>query len=169
MPSMRMARMQLTQNFSLQEFLKSSTADDLNIIEQYNPHQEVINNLQQLCEHVLQPARAYTRVMKVTSGYRCQRLNKAVGGASTSQHREGKAADIQLSTPEETFGLGVVIIRLGLPFDQMIFEYGDDLTKPAWLHVSWSDSPRQEVLRKEPNKPYKRLTKEVILELAEMP
>lgn len=33
--------------------------------------------------------------MIVTSGYRCEKLNKAVGGAKGSQHRLGQAADIR--------------------------------------------------------------------------
>ena len=52
----------------------------------------------------LEDLRAYLEMpIKITSGYRCAKHNKAVGGATHSQHMRGKAADIQVNryTPAE--------------------------------------------------------------------
>lgn len=48
--------------------------------------------------YVLEATRAhFKRTVRVTSAYRCLEHNKAVGGATTSMHRTGQAADIQVS------------------------------------------------------------------------
>lgn len=92
-------------------------------------------NLVRLVENVLDPLReAYGRPIIVTSGYRSPKLNKAVGGATTSQHMLGQAADIRTKedTPEENKKLFDLIVKLKLPFDQVINEYGYN-----WVHVSY--------------------------------
>ncbi len=80
----------------------------------------------------------------VNSAYRCPRVNAAVGGSKSSAHMDGRAADIVC--PE--FGPPVEVARAiyasGLPFDQLILEYG-------WVHVAIareSDEPRRQVLTK---------------------
>ena len=90
--------MKLTSNFSLQELLKSQTALRKGIDNKpANPG--VITNLQVLCEKVLQPVRDhYARPVVINSGYRCPKLNKAVGSSSKSQHTKGQAADIEVPT-----------------------------------------------------------------------
>ena len=56
---------------------------------------EHIDNLKELCEHVLEPLRAYMKKpLHINSGFRCLTLNLAVGGAPNSQHMKGEAADI---------------------------------------------------------------------------
>ena len=80
----------------------------------------------------------------VTSGYRCEKLNRAVGGAASSQHVKGEAADIRSveDTPEENKKLYDLIVKLGLPFDQLINEYGFD-----WVHVSFGSRHRRQKLK----------------------
>ena len=69
----------------------------------------------------------------VSSGYRCVKLNSVVGGARSSQHTFGQAADIRTVSdrPEDNKRLRNLLIKLNLPYDQLIDEYGCD-----WLHVS---------------------------------
>ena len=56
---------------------------------------EVIQNLQHLCIHVLQPLRDTVGApVYINSGYRSKRLNARVGGVPNSYHLLGKAADI---------------------------------------------------------------------------
>lgn len=75
--------MQLTKNFTLDELIKSPTALQWGFQEQYNPPQEVINNLKDLCVHILQPLRdTIQKPIKISSGYRCPRVNAKVGGVS---------------------------------------------------------------------------------------
>ena len=87
---------------------------------------------------------AYGKPIIVTSGSRCEKLNKAVGGAASSQHVKGEAADIRsvADTPEENQKLFDLIVKLGLPFDQLIDEYGYD-----WVHVSFGARHRRQKLK----------------------
>jgi hypothetical protein len=80
----------------------------------------------------------------VTSGYRCEQLNKLVGGSASSQHKKGEAADIKTieDTPEENRKLYDLIIKLKLPFDQLINEHGLD-----WIHVSYGPRHRRQKLK----------------------
>jgi hypothetical protein len=107
------------------------------------PSEEVIAELRRLCAEILQPLRDAVGVpVIVSSGYRSRTVNAAVGGANQSAHLYGRAADI--SVP----GLTPVmvcrrIVGLGLPFDQVIEEFG------AWTHVAIASpgaSPRQQQL-----------------------
>jgi hypothetical protein len=87
-----------------------------------------------LCENVLQPLRdKYGKSINITSGYRSPKLNKAIGGSSTSQHCYGQAADIQVDKKDY---LKVWEILKTLPFDQIIFEFGTE-SAPDWIHVSF--------------------------------
>ena len=79
--------------FTIKELCKSSTAVQKGIDN--TPNSEIVNNLEQLVDFILDPLREkYGKPIKINSGYRCDRLNKAVGGSATSQHRYGLAADI---------------------------------------------------------------------------
>lgn len=122
---------------------KSATAQRKGI--KNDPSIQVCKALTALIEKVLDPLReAYGKPIIVTSGYRCEKLNKAVGGAASSQHVKGEAADIRSvqDTPEENKKLFDLIVKLGLPFDQLINEYGYD-----WVHVSYGPRHRRQKLR----------------------
>lgn len=124
--------MQLTKNFTLEEMLRSQTATRLNITEQFNPPQEVVNNLTVLCKKLLQPLRDKLRkAISVSSGYRCAKVNKAIGGAINSQHLKGQAADISVGgfTTEQLYQR---IKNSDLAFDQLIQEFDQ------WVHVSYN-------------------------------
>ena len=145
--------------FSIKELTASTTAKSMGIDN--TPTPEVVGNLTALVESVLDPLRErYGRPIIVNSGYRCPRLNKAVGGAKTSQHVTGEAADIYVADAKGRAELFSIIYYL-LPFDQLIWERGDD-EAPAWIHVSYRDGRnRRECLRYDgknyqPYKPTKR-------------
>ena len=93
--------MRLSGNFSLDEFLVSQTAERKGgeiLQHQMNPPQQVIDNMQYLVDETVQPLRTLLGVpMKISSGYRCEELNTAIGGSNRSQHAHGQAADIILS------------------------------------------------------------------------
>jgi hypothetical protein len=129
--------------FTLAEMTKSATAQRKGI--KNDPSIQVCKALTALIEKVLDPLReAYGKPIIVTSGYRCEKLNKAVGGAASSQHVKGEAADIRSvqDTPEENKKLFDLIVKLGLPFDQLINEYNYD-----WVHVSYGARHRRQKLR----------------------
>lgn len=93
--------MRLSDNFSLDEFLVSQTAARKGgqiLEDQMSPPDNVIDNLQYLVDETIQPLRTLLGVpMKISSGYRCEALNTAIGGSNRSQHVHGQAADIILS------------------------------------------------------------------------
>lgn len=123
--------MKLSEHFNLEEFVDSPTAIRLNINN--TPHQTEINNICALVEKVLEPARRkYGSPIIVNSGYRCEALNKAVGGANKSQHLTGQAADITTGSREKNKIL-FNIIRYYFCFDQLINE-----SNFAWVHVSFN-------------------------------
>jgi zinc D-Ala-D-Ala carboxypeptidase len=131
--------MKISENFTLQELTKSATAKSRGLTNQ--PTAQHQKNLVELVNNILQPLRtALGRSIDVTSGYRSHELNNAVGGSKTSQHSLGQAADIvvQGMTPKQVCEK---IIELGLPFDQLIEEFG------RWVHVSYDPSRnRKQVL-----------------------
>ena len=83
----------------MKELTKSSMADKLGIDN--TPTTEAAVRLTTLVTHVLDPLREmYGKPITVNSGYRCPQLNAAVGGAKTSQHMRGEAADITAGSKE---------------------------------------------------------------------
>jgi len=127
--------MQLTENFSLNEMIKSETA--LRHGLDNTPPEEAINNLRLLCEHVLQPLRtAYGRGIKVNSGYRAPDVNAAVGGSRTSDHCKGQAADIEIPGVAN-YDLALYISQY-FYFTQLILEfYTPGVPDSGWVHVSY--------------------------------
>lgn len=106
--------MTLSKNFTLEEFIRSETAEKLGIDN--TPDASVIFNLQALVTDLLQPLRSlYGKPIHINSGYRCKELNKAVGGVETSQHCLGMAADCKCDNPKELYSL---LKSSGLRFDQ---------------------------------------------------
>ena len=132
--------MKLSENFSLQELLKSQTALRKGI-DNKPADPSIITNLQVLCEKVLQPVRDhYARPVVINSGYRCPKLNKAIGSSSKSQHTKGEAADIEI--PGLSNKELAEYIEDNLPFDQLILEFYNGVDpNSGWVHVSYvSDS-----------------------------
>lgn len=130
-------------NFTIKELTKSATANRLKIDN--TPTDSVIKNLNDLVDNVLDPLRkAYGKPIVVTSGYRSQKLNKAVGGVPNSQHTLGQAADIRSvsDSPAENKRIYDLIRELNLPVDQCINEYGYD-----WIHVSYSPRHRRQYFK----------------------
>ena len=125
--------MLLSKNLTLDEAITSQTAIRRKI--KNIPSQKEIENLVHIAENIFQKVRDHFGVpIRLSSGYRCAELNKAVGGSKHSQHMTGEALDIQGTnglTNAEIFNY----IKDNLVFDQLIWEYGDK-KNPAWVHVS---------------------------------
>ena len=129
--------------FTIKELTKSTTAIKRHIDN--TPSKEVERSLTALVEKVLDPLREeYGKPIIVTSGYRCPRLNAIVGSTPSSQHVKGEAADIKSvqDTPEENKKLFDLIVKLKLPFDQLINEHNYD-----WVHVSYGARHRRQKLK----------------------
>ena len=120
--------------FTINEMIASDTAKVKGIDN--SPTIEVRANLVALVETLLDPLReAWKSPIKVTSGYRCAILNRAVGGSNTSAHLYGCAADIvplngKIAEFKE-FCRKYFDVRRHL-YDQVILE---DNGKSEWLHI----------------------------------
>jgi hypothetical protein len=137
--------MKLTEHFTLEEMIKSQTGSRKGIDN--TPGPEVVANLVDLCVNVLEKIRThFGKPITVNSGYRCPKLNKAIGGAKNSQHLSGQAADIEVP------GIDNLVIfewiRYNLEYDQLILEYyKEDVPDSGWIHVSYNSSRnRKQVL-----------------------
>lgn len=135
----------ITKNFSWKEMQYSATAARKGIDNTIPVH--LRSNMEKLCKEVLQPIRdAFGQPIVVGSGYRCPKLNKLVGGVTTSQHMSASAADIK--TVKDTFAenkklwdLIVKLIKSGkIKARQIIWEYGKKNVGPDWIHIAINDS-----------------------------
>jgi hypothetical protein len=127
--------MQLTNNFSLAEMVKSDTA--LRHDMDNTPGEAEIANLKTLCEKVLQPVRDHFQTgVKVNSGFRHPEVNAKVGGSKTSDHCKGQAADIEI--PGTANADLAVWIMENLDYTQLILEfYTPGVPDSGWVHVSY--------------------------------
>ena len=129
--------------FSIRELSSSATAVRKGIDN--TPDAKAKANLTALVANLLDPLREkWGKPIVVTSGYRCAKLNRAVGGAKNSQHTTGEAVDIRTLSDSraENRKLFELVRTSGLPYDQLIDEYGYD-----WLHVSFRNGAnRRQVL-----------------------
>jgi len=132
----------MTKNFKLAEFLKSNTATRLGIDEQFNPPQFVLDNIDALAQQ-LQVARDYFgEPMVFSSGYRCLKLNKAVGGVDNSAHTSGMAVDIEFTSEAHAKKLIEALIKAGfkrIGLGWSFIHVDIDMSKPhpaCWLYGS---------------------------------
>lgn len=127
--------------FWLSEFLRSDTATRKGLANLPGPAQ--LANIRGPLAAGMERVRNLLGVpVHITSGYRSPEVNAAIGGASTSQHCQGLAADFiapDFGTPRSI--ASYLMQRMPeLRFDQLIFE-------GTWVHISFvNDKPRGEVL-----------------------
>lgn len=125
--------LRLSEHFVLREFTKSDTARRLHIDN--SPRWCHVARLISLCEHVLEPLRREFGPIVINSGYRCEALNRAVGGVRGSQHVLGEAADVRCRNAAYAQKM-YDFIRQSLVFDQVILE-GNRHSGSIWVHVSY--------------------------------
>ncbi len=139
--------MKLSEHLSLSEVTRSESAKRNQISNM--PTGEHIANFMLLAEKIFEPIREHFGVpIHISSGYRSKELNAKIGGSATSQHCKGQAIDIDMdgSTNGVTNADVFNYIKDNLPFDQLIWEFGND-TNPDWVHVSYNVKQRGEILK----------------------
>ena len=137
--------MMVSEHVSLEELTKSQTGGRLGINNTPSPTK--IKALKAVCENVVEKVRAhYGQPVFINSGYRGPALNKAVGGASSSQHCKGEAVDMEI--PGVPNGDLAIWVRDNLDFDQLILEcYKPGVPTSGWVHCSYKASGnRKDVL-----------------------
>lgn len=124
--------------FTLYELCKSDTAKKQNIDN--FPTWEVVDNLKRIVEEILDPLREwYGKPINVNSGYRSQKLNKAVGGVNNSFHLNGCGVDIDTNSTEENKKL-FEYIKNNLPFTELGWEGNG-----SWIHVGYNGNNNKEI------------------------
>lgn len=135
--------MQLSKHLSLAEVVRSETAKRKGISNM--PTDAHIANFKLLAEKVFEPIRThFGKPIHISSGYRSEALNKAIGGSLTSQHCSGEAIDIDMDGNSNGVTNKMVFdyIKDNLNFDQLIWEFGTD-SAPDWVHVSYESTGKQ--------------------------
>lgn len=132
--------MNLTDHFTLEELTSSKSYPKI----PNKPTDKVRANLLNLCKNILEP----TRVMMdesiiITSGYRCEALNKAVGGVTNSYHLTGQAVDIHIKSESYAQRL-LKIFALNRHVDLALYEHNKKGAK--WVHVQTSATPRHMII-----------------------
>jgi len=128
--------MKLSKNLSLSEVTKSNTALRKGIDN--NPTEAHIENLKYVAEKVFQPIRDHFGVpIYISSGYRSQALNEAIGGSTRSFHSHGMALDLDQDGRNKGVSNADVFfyIKECLQFTELIWEFGDE-NNPNWVHVA---------------------------------
>ena len=121
--------MRISKNFTLDEFSVSASHPELAQGIPINVRPAIIA----LVTHILQPICDKTGwTCKINSGYRSIELNRAVGGAPTSQHMKGEAADCVFMKDKKPVPI-IEVLKVGkeLCFDQMI-------AYPTFVHFSYT-------------------------------
>ena len=128
----------LSPHFELREFIASRKAKEHGIDN--TPPEEAVENLRALCQHTLEPLReALGLPIIITSGFRTMALNNLLAHASsTSQHMQGRAADLYVgkgSREELIKAFREILQNPGIDFDQLILY-------PTFIHVSYVSKER---------------------------
>jgi zinc D-Ala-D-Ala carboxypeptidase len=139
--------MKISEHLSLSEVIRSESAKRNGISNMPTP--EHIENFKILATKVFEPIREHFGVpIRISSGYRSKELNRLIKGSSSSQHCKGQAIDIDMDgtsngvTNTDVFNY----IKDNLPFDQMIWEFGNE-DNPDWVHVSYVPEGRKQILK----------------------
>jgi hypothetical protein len=123
--------MKLSKNFSRAEIEHSNTAKRLGISNEMS--EKHLENMQRLIDNLIQPMRDAIGPIRISSGYRSPKLNKAIGGSSRSQHSKAEALDLQF-WEKGVMNNKVIydwVLESGVEFDQMINEFDY-----SWIHIS---------------------------------
>jgi zinc D-Ala-D-Ala carboxypeptidase len=144
----------LSANFTLSEYLESATARKHNFTEQFNPPANIVANIRMINERIQVVRTQFGKPLRFTSGYRCPRLNTAVGGAKASEHLDALGVDISTSGMSQKdvidliemfimqgckrIGLGRTFIHVGFSRQakhpqNVVFDYQGAHATPAYL------------------------------------
>lgn len=136
------------KHFTLKELMHSNVALQNDIVNLPPRHEEarVYLNLMALVNSLLDPIRdKFATPMIITSGYRCERLNKLVGGVANSQHIKGEAVDFWFpSFSKKEMVAAFFEIAEKFEFDQLIYYRARGI-----IHISYSrEENRHQVIMK---------------------
>ncbi|MEO6934865.1 MAG: D-Ala-D-Ala carboxypeptidase family metallohydrolase [Collimonas sp.] len=135
----------LTEHFTLEEFTRSDKARSLSIDNR--PAPAIVANLRRLAKfNELVRLELGGAAMVISSGYRCQALNRAVGSAGNSAHLDGLACDFTAPAFGVPMEICQALDKSYLQFDQLIYER---VGGAVWVHLGIAvegKTPRRQVL-----------------------
>ena len=128
----------LSQHMTLGELCKTSVRME-NV-----PNEAQVENLKRLCRWLERLRRRWNDLygegddpIIINSGYRSPAVNKAVGGAPTSNHLTGCAVDIRVAGLEQLLRYAVILLDISdeskEDFDELLLERKGAV---MWLHFA---------------------------------
>jgi hypothetical protein len=137
----------ITDNLTYSQVVFSNTAIRYGIDN--TPTEDNLKYIKDLSTNIWESLyRHFKGDISVSSFYRCRKLNKLIGGSKYSQHMalKGSAIDIQSNSKNISNKDIFDYVLSNLEFDQLIWEFGDEVN-PAWVHVSYNkDHNRNQVI-----------------------
>jgi hypothetical protein len=122
----------LSEHFTLKELIDSDEAVRMGIDN--TPTDLIIENLKRLANKLEEVRLLIDAPIIISSGYRCEVLNRAVKGQPSSQHMGGCAADFKVKNIEANMVMQS-IFESDIKYDQLILEYD------RWVHISVPNFP----------------------------
>ena len=125
----------ISKHISYKEGIHSNTALRKGLDN--TPNKEQLKCMQDIAEGLFEPLREWVGgPIKITSMFRGEPVNTAIGGSKSSQHMKGQALDLDDVFGYKTNAEMYHYIKDNLDFDQLIWEFGDD-NNPNWIHISY--------------------------------
>ena len=131
-------KMKLSEHFTLGELTKTKTGIS-NV-----PNEEQVKNLRRLCKWLEQLRRRWNNLygegddpIVINSGFRSPEVNKAVGGATLSNHLTGCAVDIRCIGIEQALRYAAILLDIcdlnNEDFDELLIE---QKVHVIWIHFA---------------------------------
>jgi zinc D-Ala-D-Ala carboxypeptidase len=128
-------KMKISKYFYKKEVTHSNTALREGIDNV--PTAEQMANAERLAKKVLDPVRKELgKPLFVSSWFRSEELNNKIGGSRTSHHLEANAVD--LTTYGSESDIWRAVLNSGVPFTELIIEYGESILNPKWVHLAYN-------------------------------
>lgn len=122
----------VSAHFTLEEATRSETAARKGIDN--TPDAQALVYITLTANTLIEPLRKALggKRLFLSSFFRCEKLNQAVGGSDRSAHIEGRAVDIPGQNHATAPEMLRMLIKSGIPYDKAILERGAEAT---WLHI----------------------------------
>ncbi|HEX4797978.1 MAG TPA: D-Ala-D-Ala carboxypeptidase family metallohydrolase [Burkholderiales bacterium] len=135
--------MKLSARFTLGTLVQSDTARMRGI--KNTPALRLVKNLTLLARRLDAVQALLHHPLEISSGFRSPALNTEIGGSRTSRHTLGLAADFTCRKFGSPFQVCRRLARSTIPFDQLIYEFGDR-QDGGWIHISFARRPRRRTM-----------------------
>lgn len=136
--------MNLSEHFKLEEFTRSSTAARAGIDN--TPPGAIVDNLVKVADTLERVRALLQHPIRISSGYRCSALNKAVGSKPNSLHVQGLAVDFTCPDYGSPVEVCKAIQASHMDFDKCILEFYNPTTGDGWVHLQLGRENRRQML-----------------------